>query len=1135
MRLAIFWIMRALCVLLFFTALNPVRAAEEARPKRVLIISTGSRFAPGFAVVDRQLLEALGKIPSARIETYAENLDIIRFPTQNFQRIFSDYLTAKYAEQSPDLVILVYVGNLGITAKVLPKLFPRTPIILAGLTEENVRAEQFGGLVSGLAQRIDARATLELIHRLQPEMHRIVVIGGTAQVDRDVLQRVKAAAEPFKGRIEFDFWDHFSMAQLRQMVTALPPKTAILFARMFRDAAGQAFTSSQAALSIAQTATVPVYVMTDTNIGTGAVGGAVTSVEALGNRAGELARLILTGTAPASLPFEIRTDSVPMFDWRALKRWGIPESRLPPGSIVRFRPESLWALYRWYIIAAVIIIGIQSAMIVDLLLQHRRRQRSEAELRESRKIMELATSAGELGLWSRDLTGGGVWVNAPMRSLFGFGAQDAIRFDDLLARIHPDDRDPMVSEVQSAQTAGLPFQGEFRILLPNGAERWVLAKGRTTNDPGGGRDERRMGVVLDITDRKRAEEKLRESEENFRRLVETTSAVLWQADVETWNFTYVGPQAVKLLGYPLEQWYEKDFWVSHIHPDDRQRAVDTCLTMSKTANEFEFEYRMMSLSGEVVWVHDIGNCQHSNGSPQQLRGLMLDITERKHSEQAMRESEGRFRTMANSAPVMIWMSGSDKGCTFFNKGWLDFTGRSLEQELGNGWAEGVHPDDFDRCLEIYTRSFDARQEFETEYRLRRNDGEYRWVLDHGVPRSEPDGRFLGYIGTATDITEQRRDKEALEKERSFLRQVIDTTPNFIFAKDRDGRFTLANRAVADAYGTTVENLIGKTDADFNKNQEEVESFQQDDREVIDTLRERFIAEERITDARGKMRWLQTVKRPIIDNDGSAKQMLGASTDITLRKETEIELREQRLELAHVARISTMGELAASLAHELNQPLTAILSNAQAALRFLSSKPADLEEVREILQDIVKDNSRAGEVIRRMRALVKKEELDFAPVDLASLIRDVVALVHSDAILQNIHIALELDDNLPPVQGDKVQLQQVMLNLLLNAFDAMKDCPVHEREVKLQLERDGMGVIRASVSDCGTGLSGDKLDKIFQPFYTTKGEGLGMGLSICRSIIEAHGGRLWAENNTARGATFYFTIPVEMAYMEAKLE
>jgi two-component system sensor kinase FixL len=222
----------------------------------------------------------------------------------------------------------------------------------------------------------------------------------------------------------------------------------------------------------------------------------------------------------------------------------------------------------------------------------------------------------------------------------------------------------------------------------------------------------------------------------------------------------------------------------------------------------------------------------------------------------------------------------------------------------------------------------------------------------------------------------------------------------------------------------------------------------------------------------------------------------------------------------------MGELAASLAHELNQPLTAILSNAQAALRFMSNKPADLEEVREILQDIVKDNSRAGEVIRRMRALVKKEELEFASLDLASLIRDVVALVHSDAILQNVKIALELDDNLPPVRGDKVQLQQVVLNLMLNAFDSMKDCPVRERDVKLRIAHDGAGLIQASVSDHGTGLSGDKLDKIFQPFYTTKGDGLGMGLSICRSIIDAHGGRLWAENNADRGATFYFTVPVE---------
>jgi two-component system sensor kinase FixL len=347
---------------------------------------------------------------------------------------------------------------------------------------------------------------------------------------------------------------------------------------------------------------------------------------------------------------------------------------------------------------------------------------------------------------------------------------------------------------------------------------------------------------------------------------------------------------------------------------------------------------------------------------------------------------------------MIWMSGTDKLCTFFNKGWLDFTGRTLEQELGNGWAEGVHREDFARCLETYTNAFNARQEFTMEYRLRRFDGEYCWVLDHGVPRSEANGKFLGYIGCAIDIAERKRG--------------------------------------------------------------------------------------------------------------------------------ELEAVQQRTELAHIARVSTMGELAASLAHELNQPLTAILSNAQAAQRFLAVKPPDLEEVHDILKDIVQDNSRAGEVIRRMRALVKKEELEFAPLDLGNVMSDVVLLTHSDAILHNVRVVLEIDSGLPPVQGDKVQLQQVLLNLLLNAFDAVKNSPADERSVALQAELDRMSMLKVAVRDRGTGLNGDPFDKIFEPFYTTKPDGLGMGLSISRSIVEAHGGRLWAENNRDRGATFYFTLPIE---------
>ena len=244
-----------------------------------------------------------------------------------------------------------------------------------------------------------------------------------------------------------------------------------------------------------------------------------------------------------------------------------------------------------------------------------------------------------------------------------------------------------------------------------------------------------------------------------------------------------------------------------------------------------------------------------------------------------------------------------------------------------------------------------------------------------------------------------------------------------------------------------------------------------------------------------------------------------------RRRAEAETRRLNQELTHVGRVSVMGHLAAALVHELNQPLTAILSNAQAGQRFLAAEPTNLDEVSEILKDIVQDNNRASEVIHHMRALVKKEQLELAQLNLAGVIGDVVALIHSEAILHSIGVELDLALDLPMARGDKIQLQQVILNLLLNAFDAMKDCPAGERTIIVQAARNGGSMVEIAVRDRGTGLATDKLDKIFQPFYTTKSEGLGMGLSISRSIVQAHGGTLRAKNNPDRGATFYFTIPV----------
>jgi two-component system, LuxR family, sensor kinase FixL len=247
--------------------------------------------------------------------------------------------------------------------------------------------------------------------------------------------------------------------------------------------------------------------------------------------------------------------------------------------------------------------------------------------------------------------------------------------------------------------------------------------------------------------------------------------------------------------------------------------------------------------------------------------------------------------------------------------------------------------------------------------------------------------------------------------------------------------------------------------------------------------------------------------------------------IVIDRTERYELLRNRQQLAHLTRVSTLGELAGSLAHELNQPLTAILSNAQAAQRFLATQPVDLAEVREILHDLVEDNHRASEVIRRIRALVKKGELEAAPLSIAGVIRDVALLVHSDAIVRGIRVFVTVAPELPPVHGDKVQLQQVMLNLLLNAFDASEFCSSLNREVTIEATLADADTIRVGVRDGGAGLAGDTVDKLFLPFFTSKRDGLGLGLSISRSIVEMHRGRIWAEDNKDRGATFYFTLPI----------
>jgi C4-dicarboxylate-specific signal transduction histidine kinase len=247
-------------------------------------------------------------------------------------------------------------------------------------------------------------------------------------------------------------------------------------------------------------------------------------------------------------------------------------------------------------------------------------------------------------------------------------------------------------------------------------------------------------------------------------------------------------------------------------------------------------------------------------------------------------------------------------------------------------------------------------------------------------------------------------------------------------------------------------------------------------------------------------------------------------NITSRKRSELEAEQRRQELAHVSRVSTMGQLAASIAHELNQPLTGVLTNAQAAMRYLAHDPPNVDEVRDILNDIIEDDRRAGEVIRRLRSMLQTGEIEPAEIDMQEIVAEVLRLLGSDAVLRNVAIETECIASVPKVRGDKIQLQQVILNLVVNAMDAMKGREAPDRRVTIRIREIEDESVEVSVSDCGHGIEPDNLGRIFQPFYTTKSDGMGMGLSIARTIVEAHGGMLWASNNTTRGATLHCRFP-----------
>jgi two-component system, LuxR family, sensor kinase FixL len=490
-----------------------------------------------------------------------------------------------------------------------------------------------------------------------------------------------------------------------------------------------------------------------------------------------------------------------------------------------------------------------------------------------------------------------------------------------------------------------------------------------------------------------------------------------------------------------------------------------------------------------------------------------------HNQAAERALTDQFRLIIDTIPTLAWRARPDGYAEFFNQRWQEYAGLSSEQAQGWGWTSAIHSEDLTGLTDRWRAMVEAGQPGEAEARLRRADGEHRWFLFRAEPLRDERDQVVNWYGTFTDIEDRRRAETVLREQAGLL----DLTHDTIFVRDVQDVITYWNRGAEERHGWSREEAVGKVSHQLMQT-----IFPAPLEDITAELHRTGRWEGELVHAKRDGTQVIVASRWSLQRDDRGRPVatLETNNDITERRRMQQALDEAQANLARVHRVILLGEMTASIAHEVNQPITAVVTGARAGSRWLAAQPPNLDEARQVLDRIVKDGNRASEVINRIRTLVRKSPPQKDRVDINEAIRETLALTLSEAQKSRVSLQTQLSSNLPFVLGDRIQLQQVVLNLITNAIEAMKGFGERPRELLVTSGQHDLNGVLVTVRDSGPGLERDKVDHLFDAFYTTKPDGIGMGLAISRSIIEAHGGRLWATSNVPGGAVFQFRLPAE---------
>ncbi|WIW50391.1 PAS domain S-box protein (plasmid) [Bradyrhizobium sp. 62B] len=638
----------------------------------------------------------------------------------------------------------------------------------------------------------------------------------------------------------------------------------------------------------------------------------------------------------------------------------------------------------------------------------------------------------------------------------------------------------------------------------------------------------------DITEQRRTVLALQRSEAHLAQAQELSHTGSFGWNVATGE-VFWSKESFRIFQYDPETKVTAQHVIDRTHPDDKA-SVQATLKRALRGEDFEHEYRLLMPDGSIKYIHAVARATRTASGHIEFVGAATDVTTAKQTEQQLRRSEAYLADAQRLSRTSTWSWDCNRRCFAYRSAEVSrlFGFDPDEPVTLEAIRSRIHPDDLLRQQEIQRQAIEQKTgNLEYDFRICLPEGAIRHIhaVAHVVLAS--DGSTVELVGTHMDVTEQHAAKQQLEDTLAALREseqrfrdYAETASDWLWETGPDHRYTLSEHT--NATGRLARAVIGLRCWEIASDvEEEREKWRQHELTLNAHLPFRDLIY-RTVGRTGSPIYFQSSGKPLFDVGGRFLGYRGVATDITAKvraDQAEQGLRKAQADLAHVTRLTALGELTASIAHEVNQPLTAIISNADACLGWLRREAPDISAVHRSVEWIIDDAMRASEVIRRVRTLAKKGDIEMAALDINEVVNESIALVTRELINHQVTLRTELAPSLPKILGDRVQLQQVIINLVMNGVEAMQTVDDRARELIVQSSRDNEGRVQLSVTDSGVGIAEDDRIRILDPFFTTKSTGLGMGLSICRSIVEAHGGRLSIVHKQEPGASFQFALPV----------